>query len=210
MTMIPCSIMVQVHTAVPGAAEGPQSDAEAQEPEAHDHSRLVGGRQLARPFLRRCMCKYVGVGGVGGPVLRCVSEYEGHVLVVATRRAGTATDATSAPSCVRFLLSAHISLRACVCCVRCASSLLFVLCTQMHAQGQGELLQLPDVRVSTKAVRRWRNARDGFFRTRNGSRTCPCSDGVCTREDHAWRRVTGGGLAGVILSIDTTIGSRTS
>jgi hypothetical protein len=50
-----------------------------------------------------------------------------------------------------------------------------------------------------EAVRRWRNAR--FFRTRHGSRTCPCSDGVCAREDNVWRRVTGGGLAGVILSI---------
>ena len=60
----------------PGAAEDPQSDAEGQEPEAHDHSRLVGGRQLAAlsaPLhvqVRGC------VGGVGGPVLRSVSEYE--------------------------------------------------------------------------------------------------------------------------------------
>ncbi len=69
--------------------------------------------------------------------------------------------------------------------VRSVSFLLFVLCTEVHAQGQGELLVLPDVR-------------DGFFCTRNGSRTCPCSDGVCTREDHAWRPVTVGGLAGVM------------
>jgi hypothetical protein len=33
--------------------------------------------------------------------------------------------------------------------VRSASFLLFVLCTQVHAQGQGELLVLPDVRVCT-------------------------------------------------------------
>ena len=118
------------------------------------------------------------------------------MLVVATRRAGAATDATSAPSCVRFLLSAHISLRAGVRCV-CVLLSLCCLCYVSRCMHKATVnfCSCPTCVSAQEAVRRWRNARDGFFRTRNGSRTCPCSDGVCTREDHAWRRVTGGGLA---------------
>ena len=49
-----------------------------------------------------------------------------------------------------------------------------------------------------ESLRRWHNARDGFLRTRHGTRMYPCSDGVCMREDHAWRQVTAAGLAKVM------------
>ncbi len=121
------------------------------------------------------------------------------MLVVATSRAGAATDATSAPSCVRFFLCAHISLRACVCCVCVLLPLCCLCCVRrcMH-KARVNFWCCPTCVSAQEAVRRWRNARDGFFRTRNGSRTCPCSDGVSTRGDHAWRPVTDGGLAGVM------------